>query len=164
MTILETAQLLGSYGELLGAIAVLITLAFLSVQVRLSRLAMAEQNALARAAAYDQIYEQFKGHRRLIAADPDVARLWLEGLRGAELEEIDGLRFEQLAVDYMIVFSNTAQRGIAIGSREMTETTVQSLSSEIAASPGLARVWNKGFDVHPKFVIAVENVRAAEAQ
>ncbi len=42
MTLTETAQLLGNFGEFVGAIGVVVTLAFLAVQVRPSRRSMNE--------------------------------------------------------------------------------------------------------------------------
>ncbi len=156
----ETAQILGGYGEFVGAIAVVITLIFLSVQVRLNKIATTEGNALARTAAIDQIYEQFKCHRLLIASDADVARLWLEGRQGEELERIDNLRFEQLAIDYIIIFSNWAQRGMAIGNEQLVEMAVLTLSNSIVGSPGLDRVWRGGVVVDESFVRAVDKLVA----
>jgi flagellar biogenesis protein FliO len=40
MTLIETAQLLGNFGEFFGAIAVVATLVYLAVQVRYSRNAL----------------------------------------------------------------------------------------------------------------------------
>lgn len=45
------AQLLGNYGEFLGSIAVVITLAYLALQVRHARQATVDQNKLSRAQA-----------------------------------------------------------------------------------------------------------------
>ena len=46
MTLMDTAQLLGNFGEFVGAIAVVATLVYLSVQVGLSRKSL-DENTLA---------------------------------------------------------------------------------------------------------------------
>ena len=55
MTLMQTAQLLGNFGEFVGAIAVVITLVYLAIQVRHSRRAtQSNTEALRRAAATEQ--------------------------------------------------------------------------------------------------------------
>ena len=44
----ELAQLLGNYGEFVGAITVVATLIFVGIQVRQSRIAMSENNRLSK--------------------------------------------------------------------------------------------------------------------
>ena len=160
MSLMETAQLLGNFGEFVGAIAVVVTLIFLTAQVRLNRVAMRESNAIASAGAVDKIFDQFTGHRRLIASDADVARIWMNGRRGDHLEPIDDLRFQQLALDYMILYSSWAQRGMAIGDREMTTMATRILSNDIAVSPGLDRIWKGGVGVDERFIRAVDHALA----
>jgi hypothetical protein len=75
------AQLLGNYGEFVGAIAVVITLVFVGIQVRQSSRTMAESNKLAQSATLDESLRQFSQFRRLLASDPDLTRIWIEGRR-----------------------------------------------------------------------------------
>ena len=160
MTLAETAQLLGNFGEFFGAIAVVATLIFLAVQIRLNKVAMNESNDLARAAAVDQIFDQFKGLRRLIASDSDVARVWLTGRQGDTLDPIDNLRFENLAVDYIVIYSNWANRGLAIGSRGMQTSAIRVLAENIAEHPGLNRIWQSGVGVQRSFKRSVNEAVA----
>ena len=61
------AQLLGSYGEFIGAIAVVATLAYLAIQVR-------QQNLESRAKSVHEILWGFRD-AQAVFADPDVAAL-----------------------------------------------------------------------------------------
>ena len=144
MTVIELSQVLGNFGEFVGAFAVVATLAYLSVQVKLSRVATSENNRFMRAAAIDTHFEQYNGIRRMVASNPDVARIWLAGREGDALDPIEDLRFKNLAIDYVLVHSNMATRGAAIGDREMVEFAIRTLKESILGSPGLARIWREG--------------------
>ena len=160
MTLMESAQLLGNFGEFFGAIAVVATLIFLAVQIRLNKVAMNENNDLARAAAVDKIFDQFKGWRRLIASDSDVARVWLNGRQGDTLDPIDNLRFESLAFDYIAIYSNWANRGLAIGSRGVQTLAIRVLAENLAEHPGLNRIWQDGVGVGRSFQRSINEALA----
>jgi hypothetical protein len=61
------AQMLGSYGEFVGAIAVVVTLAYLAIQVR-------QQNLESQAKSVHQILWGFRD-AQAVFGDPDVAEL-----------------------------------------------------------------------------------------
>ena len=52
MTLMETAQLLGNFGEFVGAIAVVVTLIYLTTQIRQNTIAL-------RSAAAQDVHENF---------------------------------------------------------------------------------------------------------
>jgi hypothetical protein len=68
MDLMDTAQLLGNFGEFIGAIAVVATLVYIAVQVRHSREAMVENTIVVRSAAYEAYNEtansflDYQGH------------------------------------------------------------------------------------------------------
>ena len=76
----------GAIGEIIGAVAVVATLAFLALQIRQGHRMQRDSNALARSAAVNNVYDQFAGFRRVVAADPDVTRGWVEGGAGEKVE------------------------------------------------------------------------------
>lgn len=91
-----TIEQLGSIGELLGAILVLITLVYLSLQVR-------AQNAIAKADGHRDLIKQLAGFtRRIVNEDASdlMVRAWLdfESLNHAEKIRIDNLLHEYLHI------------------------------------------------------------------
>ncbi len=74
------AQLLGNYGEFVGAIAVVATLAYLAMQVR-------QQNLESRAKSVHEILWGFRD-AQAVFADPDVAELATKAMR---LQSFDSL-------------------------------------------------------------------------
>jgi hypothetical protein len=133
---------IGAIGDMVGAAAVVITLAFLTIQIRQSQKAQQEGNAIARAAAWDKVYEHYKGHRRLIASDPEVARIWLEGRSGGALDPVEQERFEELAQDLIYLHSIWHQRGMHIGHPEMADHAVRQMLHHLHENPGLRQFWN----------------------
>ena len=77
------AQLLGNYGEFVGAIAVVITLAYLAAQIRQNTLAM-EKNA------EREVLNDAARWRENVIRQPEVAELYLKGL--SEPESLDHTR------------------------------------------------------------------------
>ena len=72
MTLMETAQLLGNFGEFLGAIAVVVTLGYLVVQIK-------QNTSALRATSRLQIASGYRENNRLLA-DGNVARAYTVGL------------------------------------------------------------------------------------
>jgi hypothetical protein len=75
---LELAQLLGSYGEFVGAIAVVVTLAYLAVQVKHSREATAANNRLLRSQSLYNALETCQRPFELLIESETLAKLLLE--------------------------------------------------------------------------------------
>ena len=127
----------GPIGEIIGAGAVVATLAFLAVQIRHSQRAQRDANVLARSAAVDSSFNQFTEFRVLIAADPEVARIWIAGRAGENLEEIEAEQFRQLALDYLMQYTLWQQRAIAVKLPGMADTAAAMIKEELDLHPGL---------------------------
>jgi hypothetical protein len=98
MTPIETAQLLGGFGEFFGALAVVATLIYLAVEVRHSRQALAantqaldEDRRLARAQAFQTRSQMTQDHFMRLAESRDLApiadRISTEGWDSLTSEE-----------------------------------------------------------------------------
>ena len=93
MTLMETAQLLGNFGEFAGAIAVVVTLLYLAIQVRPSTAALIanstqleDSRKLAIAQAYDaRAYQSMQGWREL-AESEHQARIMNEVFVDGEID------------------------------------------------------------------------------
>ena len=81
------AQLLGNYGEFIGSIAVLATLAYLAIQIRQNT--KAEENS-----ALDMSLRNLMAVRQSTFDDPEMSALAYKGLRDLKtLSEVEGYRF-----------------------------------------------------------------------
>ena len=95
----ELAQLLGNYGEFVGAITVVATLIFVGIQVRQSRIAMSENNRLSKLDSLDESRRSFSAWRCMLATNPELSTLWRAGLAGEELDDDGRFRFGALLVE-----------------------------------------------------------------
>ena len=79
-------EAIGAVGELVGALAVVLTLGYLAAQVR--------QNTMgARVAAKQEMTRQFSDYTDLLLQDPVLLSVYLRGLRGEELEKLESIQF-----------------------------------------------------------------------
>ena len=79
-------EAIGAIGEILGALAVVLTLAYLATQVRQNSLGMKVSTKL-------EITRQFSDYTDLLLKHPDLADLNIRGLNGEELDESDARQF-----------------------------------------------------------------------
>ncbi len=133
---------IAAIGSFVSALAMLITLIFLALQVRHNDKTQREANAIASAAAVDQVFEQFTGWRRLVASDADLTRIWLEGRDGKLTDPVEMRRFELLALDYMLAFANWQIRGQAVGQQQMADIATEELASMLNQYKGLRDLWH----------------------
>ena len=73
MDLQDTAQLLGNFGEFVGAIAVVITLAYLAIQVRHSRTATEANTRQLESAALRDMTARMENRAQLIASNSEFA-------------------------------------------------------------------------------------------
>jgi len=118
-------EAIGAIGELVGALAVLVTLVYLSMQIR-------QNTKSVQAAAVDSANNQVSRCREVIFADADVANLFRRGNQDpASLSEDDAIRYRLLIHNIMLALSNS-----------ITQASVSGLSESMtkAESPILNRV------------------------
>ena len=90
MSLLETAQLLGNFGEFFGAIAVVATLIYLSVQIR-------QNTAATQATSRDSVAKARQDFLLRIGSDAATGELFHRGLFSQDsLEPREQLRFGML--------------------------------------------------------------------
>ena len=87
---LTFAQLLGNYGEFVGAIAVVATLIYLAVQVKHKREQTENQ-------IEQSHYEQWEKPSELLASSPEASELLIRGRQSrAELSDAEVLQFDMI--------------------------------------------------------------------
>jgi len=109
---LTFAQLLGNYGEFVGAIAVVITLIYLSIQVRGTSEQVRESRNLSKTQIEQLVMDNFNAGRRL-ALKGDNATIWFRGINDLDaLSEAEKHRFFFMAAafDWACWFLYTQQR------------------------------------------------------
>ena len=148
MTLMETAQLLGNFGEFIGAIAVVLTLIYLAIQVRHSKesidantRSLDVQNRSTRIEALTAVGDGFSRFRSGIREHPDVASIWVRG--GADLNTLDAeerVRLDMLLVDmfwaWSMMWLYEQEQGI---DKSLADLSMQNLT--LYAQPGIKKWW-----------------------
>ncbi len=94
-------QDLGSVGELVAAIATIVTLGYLALQLRQNTLAVRAGSSMSNMTENNAV-------TALIAQDPDTCELYFAGLEGTrDLADEERRRFEMLVAMWMMVLQQT---------------------------------------------------------
>ena len=94
-----TLQDLGSLGELVGGIAVVVSVVYLAIQIRYATRGLDQNSDLMRMSFENEIRRDQLEFRSTIAADADLAEIWRRGLTGdADLDPVETTRFHLLMV------------------------------------------------------------------
>lgn len=96
MTISE----LGSLGEFIGSIIVIVTLIYLAIQSKLNHKLLLSNAFSARAA-------NTAAHTRSMATDGELAEIWLKALNNEELSPVEQLRASRHLVGMIRLIENT---------------------------------------------------------
>ncbi len=138
MTLMESAQLLGNFGEFFGAIAVVVTLIFLTLQVRQNtrQIRRAEMNAAS---------TQFSLPRMAIVSDRSLAELLYKAMQTPdEIDQVDQLQVDMWLGEQMNAMFHAWDRSHT-GSfeREFWETTTKPGLVQILAVAAGSKWWDQ---------------------
>ena len=135
---------LGNIGEFIGALAVVISLVYLAIQVRRNTQQMeSNEKALLRAESSAQ-HIQWSDWRRMLATNAELVEIWDRG-SGAlgDLDRVEQIRFSVVPTDLLYVISNVWERyqaGISVGG---TWESNLAGAARFLASPGGEEWWSK---------------------
>ncbi|MEQ8860797.1 MAG: hypothetical protein RIC56_19300 [Pseudomonadales bacterium] len=152
---LTFSQLLGNYGEFIGGIAVLATLAYLAYQLRQGTRALERSDVRAIMERFDAFFVSL--------GDPKIAALWLEG-QAAELkaESAQHLSYLSLVTRYVYATQNlweSAHQGIVSAPMWTRQATTFAVA---LSTPGGAKCWEQiKVGLAEDFVDEVEELRSA---
>ena len=96
MSALEFSQLLGNYGEFIGAIAIVVTLFYLAIQIRQNTRRMEESTASQQATTYQSLMSQIIELNRGLAADRQLGEIVDKARKGEVLDDVDRRRYGSL--------------------------------------------------------------------
>lgn len=96
MDLMDTAQLLGNFGEFVGAIAVVATLGYLALQIRQNTRRMEESTASQEAITYQSLMSQIIELNRGLAADRQLGEIVDKARKGEVLDDADRRQYVSL--------------------------------------------------------------------
>jgi hypothetical protein len=157
---------LGAIGEIVGAVAVVITLIYVAVQMRQNSRQVAENTKVTRLAAREATQQAFSRFRRLIASSPDLAELYLKGCADYRaLAVADRMRFGSLLQENLLAW-NLRYLHIRDGLQEAeTWERQKPLLVSTLTQPGIRYWWDRNkyiFDA--AFVALLEDLIASASR
>ena len=136
-----TIQDWGALGEIIGALAVVLSLVYLAIQIRQNNRQLAHSAKAHEISTLEQNIEAANRARELMILNPEVADLFLRGLNGMEgLDRNERFRFDLLMRNTMNSLQGAYQKHLAMGGDPKDFEKVGSLIDSIIGNPG-ARRW-----------------------
>jgi hypothetical protein len=135
----------GAIAELVGAIGVVLSLAYLAIQIRQNTRQLSLNAKSMEAAAADAWMQYGTAFRANLIQDPGVARLYREGMSGdPPLSDDDQVRFHFLMIDAFSSFQTAImRRGVGLMDDDTWHFQCAALGYFLA-SPGFYRWWPVG--------------------
>ena len=124
-------EALGAIGELAGAAGVIITLLYLSRQIR-------ESNRAARQAASREMMEESSGFYRMMSSDVEMARLWIRGTANDEtLSKEELLQFRMIMTNVSMIWEKVHHMDKAGDIDSWWVDKIVALRRESVGAPGI---------------------------
>jgi hypothetical protein len=158
-----TFQDWGALGDMIGGAAVVASLIYLAIQIRQNTQQIANSAEAARRAALDNNIESGNRMRELMMLNPDLASLYLRGIRDYhDLKNPEKFRFGLLIRNVLSSFQGAYLRQLSVGGDPLEFEGAARLIDSIIDNPGV-RVWLKKneTDWRPEFRDLI-NKRLAE--
>lgn len=135
-------QDLGSIGELIGAVAVVISLVYLASQIRQNTRQIDENTKAAQAAAFDSSISHAIAARQMIIENEDVAGIYLKGSDDPEsLSDEDRLRYRLIMHNILwSLWNMQSQAAVGELSAETWSAQLETLR-RIISSKGFQWFW-----------------------
>jgi hypothetical protein len=128
---------LGNIGDLLGGIGVVVTLAYLAVQIRKNTLSV-------RSAALDSISTSISEFMDKVAQDPALTTIWFDGLSGTvDLSETDRRRFNLLLISLLRRWENAFHQNRAGLLESASWSGMREGLTFVFSSPGAQTWWKQ---------------------
>ncbi len=157
---------IGAIGEIASALAVFITLLFLAIQIRQSNRVNAENTRILRAEMKHRSNDSITHWCEVLIADSELSRIWDLGNADAELSEMEQTQYYRIARNYLGLHATSYYDYEAIHDDYAKQRMTDFAAQELAANPGLKKVWerleNTPFTNYADFYNTV-NARLAES-
>ena len=135
-------EAVGAIAELLGALGVIISLAYLATQIRQNTRQMGEHSRELRIAAIDAIASSFSRFRDPLIRDPELAALWLRGLEDYHgLDDVERVRIGRLFQELFFAHQNVFARFQEGATSEASWLDQRASIANNLRSPGIRQWW-----------------------
>lgn len=155
-------QDLGSIGELISAVAVVVSLVYLAFQIRQNTTQIEENTKAAQATAFDSSINHTFNARAVIIENQDLARIYLEGSKApGTLSDEDLLRYRLIL--HNILWSIWNMQSQAQVGQLASETWSAQLATleRIVSTRGFDWFWaNYAQELGPSFQQVVEDLQS----
>ena len=125
---------IGAVGEIVGAAAVVLSLAYLAIQIRL-------QNRESQVTAVTHLTEQWNSATLAVAQYGELAKIWTAGLRGDALPENERARFFGISSSVLHVSEGLYLQKIDGRLDPRIWNGVDSRISDLLSTPGFQEFW-----------------------
>ena len=128
-------QELGSLGELIAAIATIVTLAYLAIQIK-------RNTAATHSASFHSVSDSMNHVNMTVAQDPTLAAIWVTGLadRGA-LSDSERHQFDMTLLSYFHVFETIHYQARQGAGDEDLVSVEEGSIKELFRAPGVREWW-----------------------
>lgn len=149
-----TLSELGALGELIGGVAVVVSLVYLAIQIR-------DSTKAARASRAQAVLSESQAFVRVLAADTPSARVFRLGLADSgELSEDERVQF---TAQLMLMFRNFENMFVQFQLRDRDDLAWQSGAASMerfVGFPGCQKFWSDRSDTYgPEFRKVVNSIR-----
>jgi len=138
-------EAIGALGEVIGAVAVILTLVYLAIQIKQNTRMMEDHFRGVDLTAFNAIDESFSRFRSAIASDDKVASLWQMTKKSySQLEGIDRERADALAWEWFVIYQNMHHRTSQILGKD--GSAIKGALKRELQNPGLVEWWKENGD------------------
>ena len=153
-------QDLGALGETIGGFAVVLSLVYVAYQIRQSSRQIELNTKHIRASMYHATNDDFYRWYSLVAQEPEIAGLWLRGLRTEVLSSEEKLRFNSLVSMLFLAYENNFEQ-LRLGTvqRKTFEITRPDIT-RLLSRPMIQEWWERhgAILLTPEFRAAIESL------
>lgn len=147
-------EAIGAIGEVAGAITVVATLFYLSLQIRQNSSSLDRANEYAQATSIHNSNVQFAQLFTPIMQDPELASIYSRGIGGKSLDEIEAIRYTLFVKTYLvwaedIFYQQEAQLGFAaIGDTDLLISTIGPYIARLLSADSALEWWRNEASCH----------------
>jgi hypothetical protein len=135
-----TWEAIGALGELIGAFAVFVTVAFLALQMRQNTKALRSESMNSASAATQSWYQQ-------LGANPQATEIWLKGIQSPDqCSQAEYGQFIALLQSYLICHQATFRLGIHGALDTDIRESLNKMLLNLKDQPGFKRFWGERSD------------------
>jgi len=153
-----TIQELGSLGEFVSAIAVFVTLIYLSIQTRMTRQAAEESAIFAHQEALRAVPGMYARYRALTST-PELAGVMVKARGDQELSETEKLLFTTIFQELIYTAATSYESSVVSASKHDRSGDVVFVLSVLAENPKAVDIWHQNSKIagaiSPTFVQTV---------